>query len=451
MAEKVLLINAPSENRYFPGMLPPLGALYLTAVLRKNLISTDFVDLNLSRNWIKELRVSINSFKPRLVGISSNISNTRQALTAAFIIKSINKDLIVFLGGPGPTARLEDYLSGSIDFIIPFEAERIITDFVRAQDRGLIEGVIRCNDGQIVSGMENLERMPVENLDDLPFPAYDLLDIKGYYETTYKRRPIVSMVTSRGCPSNCIFCSRAVSGNKWRARSAENVVDEMEWLKKEIGAREIAIQDDNFTLDQERAQKICELIKKRKLNISWQLDNGVRVDKLSKDLLALMKESGCWKIVIAPEVGDKKEAKYIKKGISFNKFMEASSWCKEIGMVYHANFIMGFPFQNKESLEKQIDFAIELDPLIVSFAKLTVFPGTELFDKKKKYKRRDTFNDFSDKNNLLGKMFCKAHFNFYFRPRKIIEIIKTIGIKLFIRGALFVTRAFFRGKANGKV
>lgn len=255
------------------------------------------------------------------------------------------------------------------------------------------------------------------------------------------------MITSRGCPCHCVFCSQAVFGKKWRARSAENVVEEMIWLKDKIGAREISIEDDNFTLDMDRAAEICELIRSKGVGIPWQLANGIRADRVNKELLKEMKEAGCWKIAIAPEVGDEESIKKIGKGIELDRFRQVAKWCKELGIVYYGFFLMGFPFQTEAHIRRIIDFALELDPLLMDLSKIVPFPGTMLFDEMNAKGRvyLDKISTYYEKteDDLLNQWHRRAYMKFYARPTKVLQIIRTIGFHQFFKLVQYGAGVFF--------
>jgi anaerobic magnesium-protoporphyrin IX monomethyl ester cyclase len=381
MNEKVLLINAPSDNRHFTSCQPPLGILYIASFLRQKGIEVSVFDLNTKKGWKKIAISLVSEYRPSIVGISANLSNRTQTYELSALVKIVDKNIIVVVGGPHPSIAPLDFVIPSIDYIIPFEAERTMFNFVCAKDKDNVDNTLSCRKPNIDIACSGIKKDLVANLDELPFPAYDLIDIKDYYINTYKSLPIVSMVTSRGCPQGCIFCSQGVSGRIWRPRTPENIVEEIVWLTEKIGVREISIEDDNFTFDLDRVYKVCDLIRSKGIRITWQLANGIRADKVTKDLLKAMRDAGCWKIAIAPEVGDEESLKKIRKGIELEQFRRVAQWSKELGVVYYGFFLMGFPFQGRKEMEETIRFALELDPLLMDLSKIVPFPGTELFNR----------------------------------------------------------------------
>lgn len=448
--EKVALINAPSNNKYFTNLQPPVGLLYIASYLRENGIDVFLADLNTVRNWGKKLTQLFRDHAFTTVGISSNVSNYDQTLEIASLVKTINSHVKVVVGGPHPTVVPEEYMHSNINYIIPFEGEQVLLDLIRTSDGVSVEGVISCRKGGCDISLARMKRRMIPNLDDLPFPAYDMIDVRPYYTNTYRKRPLVSMITSRGCPHQCIFCSQSVSGRRWRARSAENVVEEMKWLQERIGVKEISIEDDNFTCDMNRVFEICDLMQSRGLKIIWQVGNGIRADRTTKKLLKAMKDAGCWRLALAPEVGDEEDLKKIRKGMTLDQFRQAAQWCNELGIVYHGFFSMGFPFQDKESMEKTIHFAMELDPLLMDLSKIIPFPGTELFKQspdRNRYKNNISYF-YNSGGIVLDEMFKKAYFKFYLRPRKLFKIIKTIGFRQFFAFVLYAINVFLFNKSR---
>ncbi len=441
--EKVLLINPPSDKLYYISIQPPLGILYIASYLRQHGVNVKVVDLNISRNWEKDLASIVNEYKPTTVGLSSNFSNRNMTIKLASAIKELDKDVVTLVGGPHPTIEPAEYDQASIDYIIQYEAEKVILDFLTAKNGPMEE--FRQNETKISKIINKYD--PVWELDTLPFPAYDMISVDKYYINSYKKRPLVSMVTSRGCPSHCIFCSQKVTGRKWRSRSPENIVAEMEWLEKEIGVKEISIEDDNFTYDIDRVYQICELKRKKGIKLDWQLANGITVNKMTKELLQAMKEAGCWKIAIAPEVGDAESLKKIKKAAKIDQFRHAAKWCKELDIVFYGFFLIGLPFQTEEDMKKTVEFAFELDPLMMDLSKLVPFKGTEVYEKNPALSGRiqESMTTYYDKqsDDFLERIYRNAYYRFYSRPLKIMEIINKIGIKSFLRFVKYGLEVFY--------
>jgi len=436
---KVLLVNAPTDKLYTISIQPPLGILYIASYLRHHGVTVKVVDLNVIRAWKKELKSIISEFEPSTVGLSSNLSNRFNTLQIASDIKAMKRGTDIIVGGPHPTTEPNLYEKPSIDYIIPYEAEQVMLDFIVSGK----EGYKKNGKTKILDN----KQFTTVDLNTIPFPAYDMIPIEKYYVNSYRRRPLVSVVTSRGCPAMCIFCNQNVFGHTWRSRSAENVVDEMEWLEKKVGVKELSIEDDNFTYDMKRVFEICDLMRSKGINLTWQLANGVRADKLSKELLKEMKNAGCWKLAIAPEVGDKESFIKLRKGGTLDKFRQVARWCKELDIVYYGFFLVGFPFQSQEQMAKTVDFAIELDPLMMDMSKVVPFKGTQLYDDypEMRLKLKSDVGTYYDKQNddFLEKTYRNAHYRFYLRPSKIAEIIQKIGFRSFFRFVHYGIKMFY--------
>jgi len=447
MIDRVLLINPPGRGKYCLTRQPPLGLLYIASYLRAAGVKVRLLDLNVVSLWRPLLKAALREDTPLLAGISANFSNSAQCAEIASLIKGFAGRIKVVVGGPQPTASPGDYRIPDIDYVIPYESEKVMLNFCRFGGDAPTPGVLSCRDVDFLGSFEKIERDSVENLDSLPFPAYELLDVRRYYTFGYRALPLVSMVTSRGCGHGCIFCSQVVAGKRWRKRSADNVVDEMEWLVKRIGAREISIEDDNFTADQERVMEICESIGKRGLKLHWQLQNGIRVDCLSREMLRELKKAGCWKVAIAPEVGDRESLRKIRKGMVLEQFRSAAAWCREEGIVYLGYFMMGLPFEGAGEMEKTSAFARELDPLCMSLTKLVVFPGTPLFSTHPSRAYAGKISYFSrGRDILLERKYAGAYFRFYARPRKLLEILRVFGPRQFWRLVLNALDMFLLGR-----
>ncbi|NLE91480.1 MAG: radical SAM protein [Elusimicrobia bacterium] len=443
----VLLLNAPCDNRFFVSRQAPLGLLYIASYLRKHGVAVSLLDLNVMPFWRGRLNYLVKRFRPAIIGVSVNYSSRKEAVEICGIIKAADPGITIVLGGPQPTISPGEFSASRADYIIPYEGERAMLEFARAgSDRSALKNVFSCRDAGLADLVRKSDRYSVEDLNNLPFPAYDLIDIRPYYINSYKRKPIVSVLTSRGCPNNCIFCSQAVSGRSWRARSAGNVADEFEWLTGEIGAAEISIEDDNFTADIGRVYEFCGLLRKRGISVPWQLANGVRADRLTRDLLCELKGSGCWKIAIAPEVGDDESMKRIRKGMNMEHFRKAARWCRETGMVYYAYFLMGFPFQGEKELRAIIDFAEELDPLLMDLSKIVPFPGTEIYDPLASGAGTDISYYYRGRDPLVERYYRKAYLDFYLRPGKLRRIISAIGLRQFYSLLRYACRVLLAGR-----
>ncbi|MFH1620134.1 MAG: radical SAM protein [bacterium] len=245
-----------------------------------------------------------------------------------------------------------------------------------------IKGIIYRHNGELKT---TASREYIQDLDSLPFPARHLFPPADKYRPVLGsciNRPFAHLISSRGCPYQCGFCDRKVFGNKFRARSPENVVDEIEKLISLHGAREIKFFDDTFTLDKERAYGIFNELEKRKIQIPWSC--VTRADCVDKPFLQSMKKTGCWQVVYGIESGDQRMLDIMKKGLTLQQSESAVVLAKDAGLNARATFIIGVPGETMESLNKTIEFAKKLPLDVVNFYACTLYPGNELYKIAKK-------------------------------------------------------------------
>jgi len=290
----------------------------------------------------------------------------------------------------------------------------------------------------------NGERDRIRNLDELPFPDLNMVNYKEYDVIIKKKKYISSIMTTRGCPFSCTFCFHSI-GKQWASRSPENVVDEIEYQVKEFGIKEICIFDDNFTMNVERAKEICRLIIDRKIKIILQFTNGIRVDRVDKGLLQLLKDAGLWLVAVAPESGSAETLKKINKKFNLDKVEDVVRWCHEIGLNTHSYFMVGFPWETEENINKSINFSLKLDTDLTQFSRVVPLPGTKLFEQM----GLDINNNFVKDRGLfygnvqhnvgqiseaeIHELIKKGYRSFYFNPLRIWRIFKMLSLVSLIR------------------
>ncbi|MEJ2281029.1 MAG: radical SAM protein [Candidatus Bathyarchaeota archaeon] len=425
---RVCLINPPRihpKGWGKPTVYQPIGIAYVAAVLEsqhkvsiidsptegwRNLIPIDDTNYRVGLKN-REMADRIKQWSPEVVAINIPFSGwSKTAFEVASIVKKVNKDIIIILDGLHPSARPNECLSDpNVDFIIRGESEYTILELVNTLDQdktdklSSIEGIGFTKNKKIII---TPPRPEIEDLDSLPFPARHLLPMETYFEAV-KENPIrgiirkryAIMMTSRGCPHECIFCSNhIVMGRKWRGRSPENVADEIDQLVKTYSIKQIDFFDDNMTLIKKRAMRICELIVERDFNIEWYVPTGVRVDTLDEELLRKMKASGCKGIRFAPESGVQRVvSQIIKKNLDLKDVEKAVILAKKVGIKVGIFFILGLIGETKEDMEKTIEYAYKLRKLGASnfhFSIATPLYGTELYEQAKRHGLLK--EDFSD-------------------------------------------------------
>jgi radical SAM superfamily enzyme YgiQ (UPF0313 family) len=314
------------------------------------------------------------------------------------------------LSGLHPSARPADCLNHpNTDFVVIGEAEYTMLELVGALEQGTTKGFKKIRGIGYIKNGETVITPPrpaIQDLDALPFPARHLLPMETYFAAVKKipprgeiSKPWTVMLTSRGCPYNCVFCSiHTVMGKKWRARSPENVVNEIEQVVHTYRIKQLDFVDENMTLDKRRMESICDLIVKRGLDIEWYTPNGVRADTLDENLLKKMKASGCKKIRIAPESGVQRVVDHIiKKNLDLKEVEKAVVLSKKVGIKVGCFFVIGLIGETKEDIEESINYAQKLrrlgaDSFYFSYA-MPVY-GTELYEQAKRGGfLRDCFSD----------------------------------------------------------
>lgn len=410
---KILLIK-PSCTVYksdptLPSATPPFGLAYLASYLLSKGQEVKIVDaLSEGINNIKgskygvkvglsdkEIEKIIDHFNPDLVGITSMFTAfANDAHSLAALIKRINPKIKIVLGGAhasiSPELSIKDK---NIDIVVRGEGEITLWGIIQALEKKKsyfnIAGTVVKKGKKIIS---NSPRSYVDNLDILPFPAYHLLPMELYFRTG-KDSPYVmhtrqfSIISSRGCPGDCSYCSiHSVWGHTWRGRSSQNVVDEIEFLINEYGIKEFAFLDDSVACSKKRMGEICDEIIKRKLGIKWSTPNGISHWTLDERLLDKMKASGCYRITFGIESGNLKTREFIgwKKNFSLEQAKRITKYANKIGLWTISTFIIGFPYEDEKSINDTINFAIESDTDFAAFFLLMPFPGTRVYEVFKK-------------------------------------------------------------------
>jgi len=449
---KFLLVNPPAENTIeteVPEVLsqergcnPPLGILYLASSLLAEGHTVDLVDAQVEEMSYPQIQAAVKKSKPDAVGLTAMSFTLIDALLAAKTVKSVDQDIKVIFGGPHPTIYpTETAALDCVDFAVIGEGERTMLELAEALEKGrpvdAVKGLAYMKNGKPV----NTGFPPfIEDLDSLPFPARKLTPYRKYSSLLAKRSPITTIFTSRGCPYKCLFCDRPQMGKRFRARSAVNVVDEMEECVG-LGIKEFLVYDDTFTIDRQRVLSICSEIKRRGLDIGW--DIRARVNTVDREVLSALRIAGCERIHYGVESGNEEILRILRKGITLPKVEEAFRLTKEAGIETLAYFIIGSPSETRETIEDTIRFAIKLDPGYVHFSVMTPFPATELYlmGLREGVIKSDVWLDFAKnpqkdftpplwEENMnreeLTRLLRQAYKRFYVRPRYIMSRVARI-------------------------
>jgi radical SAM superfamily enzyme YgiQ (UPF0313 family) len=399
-----------------PSIGLPLGLLYIGSFLEQEGYKVNLYDalanlsppvrlnedssLHVGDSW-KTIEEKIAGFHPEIVGITVPFSTqVTYACKVAQLVKKINKKTLVVVGGSHPTAKPEDFftLVQAVDVVCVGEGEFTMAELVRkflggqAWDR-TPSTVVRNKDRICVNAFGGF----IDALDALPLPAYHLIDLEKYFLLNgqgYAGRPgweypgyarSVSVITSRGCPYNCVFCAIHLHmGRKWRAHSAKYVLNHLTVLKEKYQVKHIHFEDDNLTFDACRFEEILKGMITLPLGMRWDTPNGVRADSLTHRLLSLSKKSGCTYVIFGVESGSERVLKdVIHKQLNLKQVRQAAQWAKELKIDAMAFFVIGFPGESFEEMCITVKFALMLmrkfDVLPTVFL-ATPLAGTRLFE-----------------------------------------------------------------------
>ncbi len=459
---RILLIRTSKPTVSFQ-VTQPLGLMYIASSLRRRGRSDiRIIDMRVKQQVPRDIIRDIQDYSPNIVGLSSLSYEASVVHEIAHNIKELNENCKIVAGGPYPTSSPERVLRDkNIDYVVLGEGEETMGELVEEMEKGNdfseVSGLVFSRNGEIVFAPP---RVYIEDLDSLPFPAWDLIDIENYFTVekmnrVYYQKEYMSVFSSRGCPYNCIYCHR-IFGKIYRARSPENVVSEIETLYSNYGIQEIDFIDDAFNIDAERAERICDLLIEKDLNLKITFPNGIRGDIISERLLHKMKEAGTYRVVYGIETASPRLQKLIKKNINLKKMQEVISLTDKLKILSHGFFMLGFPTETREELQKTIDYATNSKLLTASFFTVNSFEGTELANLVKRLKiaidyGREEHNCFATNAKLsevspeeLSRLSQKANRAFYLKIKRIYRIFMLFPSKsqIFRLFFTFVMKAF---------
>jgi len=405
---RVLLIQPPVDlfDDDEKQSMPPLGLAYIAAALEQaghevailDCVVAAFQHLRLlldgrlrhgleAEGITRELR----TFRPQLVGVSNLFSAQSEAAhDVCRLVKETDPATVTVMGGAHPSAVPGEVLTDPhVDYVVQGEGESAMLRLANALPHGRRvpddpAGLAYRDDGAIRVCPPG---PPLADLDSLPLPARHLLPMRHYFRyraphgTVVRRHPCTNVITSRGCPARCSFCSiHTVWGRRFRWHSANRVLQEIDHLVNDYGVREIQFEDDNLTLNKPRIREICRMIIDRRYDLLWTTPNGVATWSLDEDLLALMRRAGCYHIAIAVESGSQETLdRLIHKPLDLRKVPPLVRAARALGMGVSTFFVVGFPGETRADIEKTFDYAMNLGADHVHFFTATPYPGTDLF------------------------------------------------------------------------
>lgn len=427
----------PNEAERSLQVLPSLGILYLAAYARKLGFPAKVLDANAGLTQPEYFRKYLREHKPKIVCITTMTAGWPSTVEAARTVKEELPDSLLIVGGPHLSVYPELCMSfREFDIGVIGDGEETLGEILLSYAAGKslenIPGTVVRSGGEVKL---NKPRTEFDDIDSYPFPAVDLLDRDLYHALTVEE-PFFTMITSRGCPFKCGFCSQIYNGVPGtRFRSPESVVDEIETYVRDYGAKEIVFFDETFTLKKQRVMEICRLIKERGIKVHFDL--RTRVDSVDEEIIAALREVGGVRIHMGVEAGSPEILKRMNKGITHEQVRRAVGWAKKYGFETRGYFMIGYLGENRQTFEDTVSLACELNLDYASFSITTPLPATKLFyeaadlglvdrDYWKKYtllqQSRQDFpvleTELWDEAEL-HRMLKTAYTRFYMRPKFI--------------------------------
>lgn len=442
----------PESINKAQGIYPPLGLLYIAAVLEQNGHEVKVLDSQALNLTTQETKEEIKEFTPDIVGATAMTPNLLGALEVLRLAKEVSsetgKDIKTVIGGVHMSVYPQETITYDfIDYGVIGEGEYAMLELAEAiennKDVSNIEGIVyKDKKGKIKTTGARI----VDDIDSLPFPARHLIQMDKYH-CVITGHPFTTMMTSRGCPFRCGFCFKTPSDRKMRYRNPKNVVDEMEYAVKTYKVKEIMFYDDTFTDNRKHVVDVCNEIIRRGLKVKWECPT--RVDCLDEELLRLMKKAGCIRLRLGVESGNQKILDIMRKRTTLEKIERAFRLTKMVGIETFAYFMVGYVYENEQTIRDTINFAKKLDADWTMFTVATPLPDTNLWELavKEKLVEPDYWLNFTTgKSNErmpflvkdADKWAKKAYKEFYMRPSFVLK-------KLAKMRSIDTMRKYYRG------
>ena len=440
-----ILLVSPSQTASYGKMTPPsqihMGLAYLASMISSEEL-VDIIDVDSERMSRDTFADIIRRKNYDIAGFTVTTPTLSSSLALAKDVKKESPGTLVVFGGIHPTIRPHETIANTcVDAVVRGEGEltfkEIVESLKNGRDLSGIKGLMYKKGGKVEDGGP---RPLISDLDSIPFPARHLFKNKKYTYPDALYKNTAPIITSRGCPGFCTYCNaNRIFTRAFRARSAPNVADEIEFLTKDMKMREIHIWDDNFTMIKERVFEIRDEILKRGIKAKFAFPNGVRADFLDGEILGALKEMGTYSLALGVESGSQEVLNKARKGIRLEKVEEVFAIAKEMWLETWAFFMIGLPGEDASTIRKTIDFAKRMDPDIAKFHILKPYPGTEVYDylKEKKFVLTEDYDQFGIHTPPIHRLETlsssdmlewqkKAYASFYFRPGKIAKQVLRI-------------------------
>lgn len=419
----------------------PIYLAYVVAVLKEAGIEVEFIDGVVEEMTIADFVEAVARINPDIVVIECSTPSIKYDLLTAKGLKEKINGIFVVLVGSHPTFFHQEIMKENdfVDAICRGEFDLTVRDLALALMKGenlsRVQGITYRHGDSI---RINEDRPLIDNLDELPFPARDIVKNEHYRQGTFTGEHCTTIVSSRGCPHRCTYClwPRTLYGRRFRARSPGNVVDEIEEVVKKYHVDEIYFDDDSLALNRRRILEICRLINERDIKVRWIPQ--CRVDSMNEEVLRAMKKAGCHYVRFGVESGSQKMLNVMKKGTTLTRIEDTFKLCRKIGIKTQAFFLFGIPGENQATVRETIEFAKKLKPDSAQFAIVIPHPGTELYQicKHNDWLKYTTWEDFSACNSLIEtpemcredveRARIRAYREFYFRPGYILGTMAKI-------------------------
>jgi len=475
---KVLLINPPllpidrygSDLARVGPVTEPLGLAFVAAALERRGDEVEILDTIALRYRGDDIREHIKGKRYDVVGITMLTPMYLVALEVARLVKSLGENIKIVVGGAHPTLMPRETMEENpeIDFAVIGEGEETVVELMDALETGSplsqVMGLAYRENGEVKI---TESRSFIQDLDTTPIPAYHLLPMHLYRPTahSYQRLPSYNIMTVRGCPFSCIYCSQFF-GKKARYPSAKRIIQEMNLLIDKYGAKELHLQGDTLTANKKYVKELCQEIVNNGLHqkIKWQCETHTRT--VNRELLEAMAEAGCRQISYGVETGSERLMKLIRKQTTGEIIREAFQMTKDAGIMIRAFFMLGLPTETREESQQTIKFAKELDPTWAQFTVTTPYPMTELYELAKKdgtlksfrWEDYQSWAGFANSELVytpvgrtsveLKKLQPYALRSFYLRPKIIIRHLKLIKswtvLKKYLNGGYLLLRSCIR-------
>lgn len=386
---KVLLI-APNSRREsciseIPLVTPPLNLMYLAEMINRNNHRAKILDgyaLNLSSLEITDF---VKKFRPDVVLIPLYSRDLLNVYNLTRALKIQNPNLILILGGHHASQMSDAVLAefSQVDYVLRGEAEQTIVDLLQSINKNpkTLKHVKGLSYRKGRKHVHNKNQAPITDLDTIPIPSRDMISQKNYYSRLSKNNPLDIIITSRGCPCSCSFCSKLNNFNLYRMRSPGNVVEELREIL-DYGAKSIEIHDDTFTVDKKRCLKIIGLVKKEKMDFECRI--RTRADFIDAELLKALKSINCTTLSCGVESGNQSILDANGKGLKLNQIETAFNITHKMKINILGFFLVGFPQDTPQTIKETINFAKKLNPKYATFTRIRPFPGTKIYAESKR-------------------------------------------------------------------